>query len=294
MRAEKILIFGGDGMAGSMIRQYLAEKGHDVISTTRRKPNKHNRIVFDAVQNIYSIKELIDKVKPSFVVNCIGVLNDFAEENKQNAILINSYLPHELNSLASKDTFKLVHISTDCVFTGEKGNYIETDVPDATSFYGKTKALGEVLEGNSITLRTSIVGPDPNSSGIGLFNWFMAESNVNNELRGYSKVWWSGVTTLQLAKSIEVILGHNLSGLYHLVNNKKINKFDLLNLFREHFNLDIQITEDQEKQNDKSLIDSRNSECISIPSYEDMVKEMADWVRAHKRLYPQYVSRGLN
>lgn len=278
MEKKKILILGGNGMAGDMIRNYLKENGHEVIVTTRNAEGDNN-IFFDVLKDYKELEIIIKKVNPEFVINCIGVLNHFAEENKAGAILINSFLPHYIDSLSNKFNFKLIHISTDCIFEGERGNYIESDLPNASSFYGKTKALGEINNDKNLTFRTSIVGPDINSKGIGLFYWFMIQ---DSSINGYCNVMWTGVTTLELAKDIEKSFYLNITGLYHLVNNKKISKYDLLNLFKKYTKKNIEIKEDFLFTNDKSLINNRNDFNFKIPDYDEMIKEMCVWINSHK------------
>jgi dTDP-4-dehydrorhamnose reductase len=282
---KKILILGADGMAGHMIKAYLEEKKYEIYTTTRGE-NAGKNSHFDVVEDFHALENIISKIKPNFVINCIGVLNKFAEENKAAAVLINSFLPQYIDSISEKYNFRLVHISTDCVFSGIKGDYVETDLADAASFYGKTKALGEINNQRNLTFRTSIVGPDINPNGIGLFNWFMQQEG---EIKGFSKVIWTGVTTLQLAKAIEKSFNLNISGLYHLVNNQKINKYDLLNLFKQHIKKDIVIAKDDTYASDKSLISTRTDFDLEIPSYEEMVKEMCEWTNNHSEIYGQII-----
>jgi len=171
-------------------------------------------------------------------------------------------------------------------FLERKGNYIETDLKDSTEFYGRTKALGEIDNKKDLTFRTSIVGPDMKYNGIGLFNWFMKQKSPIN---GFTKVFWSGVTTIVLAKAIEKAINSNLSGVYHLTNNQKISKFELLMLFNKYFrNNEIEINEHDKIRLDKSLLNTRKDFSFDIPSYSEMVKEMKDWVISHKELYPHY------
>lgn len=274
----KILILGKNGMLGHVVYNYFLEKGYDVYGTTTT-----DDIVYDAFKNQESIEDIINQIKPDAVVNCIGILNKVAEDNKVLAVKLNSLLPHYIDSLSRKYNFKFVHVSTDCVFDGDKGNYNEKSVPDAVSFYGKSKALGEVIDTNSVTLRTSIVGPDSNPNGIGLFQWFM---NQKEMVYGYSNVYWTGVTTVQLAKIIEVAIKNDLVGLQHVVNNSIISKYELLKLFKMYFNKDIIINKNDEIVSKKTLVRTELSYNFNIPSYSDMVKEMREWVDNHKDLYP--------
>ena len=182
---------------------------------------------------------------------------------------------------------KVIHISSDCVFSGNKGHYKESSQPDAESYYGKTKALGELLDGEkSLTFRTSIVGPELKDDGIGLFHWFMSQKGPVN---GFTEVIWSGVTTLELAKSIHSAIEQELTGLYHLVNNQVISKHDLLCLFNQYMNNNKTIIhENGSFANDKSLEDTRLELLHLIPSYEVMVQELAKWMKEHIEIYRKY------
>lgn len=271
---KKILIIGSKGMAGHMIKKYLISRNkYDVYSTFRLKKDEilnDKEFDFDAFDT-KKLKAILEKVEPDFVINCIGILNQFAEENPDIAIYVNGYFPHLLDRLSKEYDYKLIHITTDCVFSGKKGNYIENDFRDADSYYGRSKAIGEVNNNRTLTFRTSIIGPDINENGIGLFNWFMKQSG---EINGYSNVFWSGVTTLELAKAIEASFEQNISGIYHLTNNEKISKYELLKLFAEHTGKEIKINKYEDYYSDKSLIDTRKEFNYTVPSYEEMIKEM--------------------
>lgn len=256
-------------MLGHIVYEYLIEKGYDVVGTTRQE--------YDASK--YDIRAILNKVKPNVVINCIGILNDACEKDKPLAIKVNSYLPHYLDYLSNEYGYYLVHISTDCVFDGIKGNYDETSIPNATSFYGRSKALGEIINDRNVTLRTSIVGLDDNPNGIGLFQWFMKQEN---EVNGYNKVTWTGVTTIELAKQIKVAIENHLTGLQHVVNNDTISKKDLLELFKKHFNKDIVIKENNDIVSNKTLVRTNLSYDFDIPSYDEMIKEMKIWDEKHR------------
>lgn len=275
----KVLILGSKGMLGHIVQLYLTEKKHTVFCTSRDKENEY---YYDVLENINGIEKILEKTKPDFVINCIGILNQFAEQSHSSAVIINSLLPHYLDELSKKYNYKFIHISTDCVFSGSKGKYNENDTTDAESFYGRSKALGEVINDQNITFRTSIIGPDINSKGIGLFKWFMEQEG---SVKGYSKVIWSGVTTLQLAKVIEQSFSTNITGLYHVVNNQVISKYELLKLFKKYYNKEIEIEEYQDYKSDKSLINNREDYIFEIPTYEKMIEEMKEWTDLHKELY---------
>ena len=237
---------------------------------------------------MYGIEGIIARVKPDAIVNCIGVLNEAAEKNHSLAILLNSFLPNYIDSLSEKYGFTLVHVTTDCVFDGETGNYTEDAVPNATSFYGISKAMGEVKNDRTLTLRLSIVGPDINPNGIGLFNWF---SKQTGEVKGYSKVYWTGVTTIELARVIEEALRKKITGFHHVVNNEKIKKSELIRLFEKYFHFGITVVDDDAKKSDKSLVRTDKSHDFKIPSYEQMVKDMRAWVDAHPDIYADLKER---
>ncbi len=282
---DKILIIGSKGMAGHIIKAYLEEKKYDVYSTCRVRENEElNRKEFNLdVFNKEELKSIVNIVKPNFVINCVGILNEFAEKNPDIAIYVNGYFPHYLDKISNEYNFKLIHITTDCVFSGKKGNYIENDFKDAISYYGKSKAIGEVDNNRTLTFRTSIIGPDINKNGIGLFNWFMKQTG---EIDGFSEVYWSGVTTLELAKAIEYSFKTNLTGIYHLVNNEKISKYELLKLFKKYMNKnDVEIKEYKDYTSDKSLICTRKDFEYRVKSYKEMTLEICAWIKKHKYEY---------
>mgnify|MGYP003586559201 CR=1 FL=1 len=281
----KILVLGAAGMAGHVICLYLKSKGHDVSAFSRTKFPYCKSLIGDA-SNFVKLEEIVKKGKYDAVINCIGVLNNFAEEHKCNAVLMNSYLPHFLATITKDIPTKVVHMSTDCVFSGKMGGYIETDFTDGTTFYDRSKALGELNDSKNITFRNSIIGPDINKDGIGLFNWFMKQ---NGTINGYSKAIWTGVTTLTLAKAIEQSLDEDVAGLVNLVNNTSINKFELLCLFNKYFrSSELCIVPSEAVYVDKSLVRTRMDFSFIVPSYEQMMVEMAEWVNANKSLYPHY------
>ena len=221
-----------------------------------------------------------------YVVNAIGVLNRFVDEHPADGIYLNSVLPHFLAEELADTKTKLIHISTDCVFEGTKGRYTEADRPDASSYYGRSKALGEVCDDKNLTIRTSIIGPELKANGIGLFHWFMMQKA---EVFGYQRVIWSGVTTLQLAKVIAQECENPQTGLYHLVNNDFISKYNLLRLFDRYCRQKpIQIQEERITVSDKTLINTRPEQPFMVPGYDEMVREMGEWIRNHPDLYQQY------
>lgn len=207
------------------------------------------------------------------------------DDNIYNAIKINALLPHFLVKVTKNMKTKIVHLSTDCVFSGHKGSYKENDVKDGLSNYAKTKALGEIDDNKNLTFRNSIIGPDIKENGTGLFHWFMGQ---DGNIDGYSKSLWNGVTTLTLAKAIHSAVKQNLSGVYQLTSPQMINKFELLNLFNLHRKNKIIINEVDGVCHDKSLVNTRQDFDFVIDDYENQINSMFGWINDHKELYPKY------
>ena len=273
-------------MAGHMISVYLKEQGYDITGFARSESQYVDTIVGDA-KNIPFIKDIISSGNYDTVINAIGVLNRDAEENHENAVFLNAYLPHLLELVTKGTKTQVIHISTDCVFSGSKGQYRETDLPDGTLFYDRSKALGELNNGKDVTLRNSIIGPDINPNGMGLMNWFLQQSGRVN---GYKNAIWTGQTTLQLAKTVENAAIQKVHGLYNMVPESSISKYDLLVLFNLYIrNNKIDIVPEENFKIDKSLIRT-NYEGFSykIPDYEQQICELATWMKEHRYMYPHY------
>lgn len=282
----KFLILGCNGMAGHTISLYLKEQGHEVFGLDRKESKLIPSVSGNAMDAVF-IKELIGVDKYDTVINCIGLLNQFAENDHAVAAYLNSYFPHYLAQLTEGTNTQIIHMSTDCVFSGKRGQYTEDDLKDGETFYDRSKALGELDDNKNITLRNSIVGPDINPNGIGLLNWFMQQED---EVNGYTGAMWTGQTTLQLAKTMEVAAKERAHGLYNTVPDHAISKCDLLRLFNKYLRGDaIKIVPVDKCAADKSLKRTRYEGFrYEIPDYEEMMEELAEWIRGHKNLYPHY------
>ncbi len=281
----KFFILGCNGMAGHTISLYLSEQGHEVLGFDRRESEYIKSIAGDA-RNTDVLRDIIVHGEYDSVINCIGILNQFAEQNKALATFLNSYFPHFLADVTSDINTQIIHMSTDCVFSGKRGEYTESDFRDGETFYDRSKALGELEDDKNITLRNSIVGPDINPNGIGLLNWFLKQ---DREVAGYTKAMWTGQTTLQLAKTMEVAARKKAHGLYNTVPEHTISKYELLGLFNHYFRNDsIKISPIDGVNADKSLKRTRFEFDYVIPEYDVMVSELADWIIAHKKMYPHY------
>ena len=281
----KFFILGCNGMAGHIIALYLKEQGHQVVGFARSKSDFVETVIGDAFDTDLIVKS-IKEGDYDVVINCIGMLNQFAENDKAAAAFLNGYLPHFLAKVTKGTQTQLIHMSTDCVFSGKTGPYTENSIPDGVTFYDRSKALGEVNDDKNLTLRNSIVGPDIKVSGIGLLNWFMQQES---EVNGYTGAMWTGQTTLQLAKTMEAAAKAKVTGLINAVPSTNISKYELLKLFNHYLrNDEIKVNPVEGLVADKTLIRTNNSFDYQIPDYEMMIREMAEWMRNHKELYPHY------
>lgn len=284
-RNMKVLVLGSTGMAGHTVTLYFKEQGYDVTAYSMKPFAFVTNIIGDAFETD-KFKQMLLEGKYDLVINCIGLLNQVADNNPAMAVYLNSYLPHVIADTLWNTPTKLIHMSTDCVFAGNTGPYLESSLRDGRTFYDRSKALGEVEDNKNLTFRNSIIGPDMTVEGIGLFNWFMKQRGL---IRGFTKAMWTGVTTLTLAKAMEQAANENLTGLYNLVNNANISKYDLLDLFNKYFrgnSLTIEPTESLDL--DKTLVRGREDFSFMVPSYEQQVIEMKEWVDAHKKIYSHY------
>jgi dTDP-4-dehydrorhamnose reductase len=279
---KKILILGSAGMLGHVVYTYLNEVNkYELFNASFPNKFRPDSILLDAT-NKEQVEVTINKIKPDIIINCIGILIKGSQKDPSSAIYLNSFLPHQLSKLCFNHGGKLIHISTDCVFSGAKGNYSEDDHTNANDVYGRSKALGEVVNDRDLTIRTSIIGPELKKDGEGLFHWFM---NQTGTIKGYTQALWSGVTTLEVAKAIDVAIEQNVKGLIHLTNGEIISKFELLNLLKQVWEKSsLTIIPDNCKALDKSLLRSAKFE-YTVPSYMQMLIEQFEWVGAHEEMY---------
>jgi dTDP-4-dehydrorhamnose reductase len=284
---NKILLLGANGMAGHVITTGLREDAFhfDIISVARNNSIIKPDCILD-ITDFVKLEKLVKKTQPAIIINCIGILNRSAEENPHSAVLINSYLPHFLEYITKNSNTKVIHISTDCVFSGRDGNYTEFSLKDGLGYYAQSKALGELVNNKDLTLRTSIIGPEINPNGIGLFHWFYHQ---NGEIKGYTNAYWTGVTTIELLNALKFVINdNNIVGLYHLVNDIKISKYQLLEILNNEFEKQAILIPDDKYKVDKSLINTRKDFSFNIKNYDQMIKEMKLWINNHKDIYKHY------
>lgn len=281
MKKKKILLFGATGMAGHIAYYYLNNTGrYDIQDVVFRTPLTSNSIIVDVTDRL-SVENVVRVQRPDIILNCVGVLIKGSKCHPDNAIYINAYFPNQLKVIADEIGAKLIHISTDCVFSGKKGMYTEDDFRDADDVYGRSKALGEIVNDKDLTLRTSIIGPELKAMGEGLFHWFMTQCG---SVQGYKTAIWGGVTTLELAKVIDYAIWHDLKGLIHVSNGIGISKYDLLCLFKDIWGKDITIIPVDKNGIDKSIAKSLRMD-YQVPGYRQMLLEQKSWMDKNAHLY---------
>lgn len=279
----KVLILGVTGMLGNTLFRYLAEdESICVYGTARSKnafqyfPNELSSRLIVGVdgENQESLLKVFANIQPDVVVNCIGIVKQLIEaKDPLVSIPINSLLPHQLAALCQKAGARLIHISTDCVFSGSKGNYLESDFPDADDLYGRSKLLGEVDYPHAITLRTSIIGHEL-SGQRSLVDWFLSQQGT---IKGFTHAIYSGFPTIELANIIRnvVMPRPQMKGLYH-VASKPINKYDLLHLVAKTYRKTIEIIPTDNLIIDRSLAAERfNKETgYVVPEWPELIERM--------------------
>ena len=256
---KRLLIIGASGMIGHKLFIYFSKlQNFDTYGIVRKKNILRNNKILNSKKIIeveilkdYNFKNIIHTISPNIVINCAGIVKQNPLiKNISLTIELNSLFPHNLNLICKKEGCKLIQFSTDCVFSGYKGNYIESDFADSRDIYGRTKFIGEVIDKNCLTIRTSFIGDELNNRW-GLLNWFLSQKKT---VKGFKNTIYSGLTTLEICRVIEkfVIPNEELNGLYH-ISSKPIDKFSLLVLIREIYEKDINIEKDILIINDKSL-----------------------------------------
>tara|TARA_Y100001933_G_scaffold38964_1_gene35085 strand:- start:22 stop:876 length:855 start_codon:yes stop_codon:yes gene_type:complete len=279
---KRLLIIGASGMIGHKLFIYFSKlQNFDTYGIVRKKNILRNNKILNSKKIIeveilkdYNFKNIIHTISPNIVINCAGIVKQNPLiKNISLTIELNSLFPHNLNLICKKEGCKLIQFSTDCVFSGYKGNYIESDFADSRDIYGRTKFIGEVIDKNCLTIRTSFIGDELNNRW-GLLNWFLSQKKT---VKGFKNTIYSGLTTLEICRVIEkfVIPNEELNGLYH-ISSKPIDKFSLLVLIREIYEKDINIEKDILIINDKSL------DCQKFKNYTGY--EPIEWDKAIREL----------
>ena len=284
----KVVVLGAAGMLGHKLFQILRERFPGTLATTLedvRKPPLdkvgllHGNDVITGldVADFGGLQRTLAGVKPDFIVNCVGIIKQRLEAASPiPSITINSLLPHKLAVLAKEWGGRVIHFSTDCVFSGKRGAYVETDQSDADDLYGKTKFLGEVAGENALTLRTSIIGRELVEHR-SLLDWFLAQNHKS--VRGFKRVVYSGITTNEMAEVVTLVIRNypTLAGLYQVVS-EPVTKYDLLGLIRDAYGLDIEIVPDEKEVSDRSMKGDRFRAATGYvaPPWPSLVKRLAE------------------
>ena len=279
----KILVLGASGLIGSTMLRVLSERldwqvygsiRSDAVRSFFPKISADKIISHLDVDNFFHITETINKIRPNVVINCIGATKHKKEGNNPiNAIDLNALLPHRLAQICALSEARFIHISTDCVFSGNAGFYKESSNADADDVYGRSKALGEVCYGGALTLRTSTIGHELQTN-YGLLNWFLSQ---NKACKGFNKAIFSGLPTVVFAEVVRDVVLENaqLTGLYH-VAAEPISKYDLLQLIAKIYKKEITIESDDSLVINRSLDASKFNKATGYnpPTWQDMIKIM--------------------
>lgn len=283
----RVVVLGGEGMLGHKVFQILGRRFPGTRCTLRGRPDDapfarvgllHTDKVIPEVDaaDLAVLDQLLTDLSPGTIVNCVGIVKQRPEAHDAvSSITLNSLLPHRLAAVAGKIGARLIHFSTDCVFSGRKGAYTEDDVSDAEDLYGRSKYLGEVAGPNALTLRTSIIGRELYNFA-SLLEWFLAQKGKT--IKGFRRVMYSGVTTNLMAQLVGDLIEHHptLTGLYQ-VAGPWISKHDLLCLAREAFKVDVEIVPDDVEVNDRTLRGDRFAAATGFAAraWEEMLAEVA-------------------
>jgi len=268
---QKILVLGASGMIGHQIyNNLILNENYDVLAhhSSNKFINASHLVDFF---NFEDLRNFIEKEQPHITINCTGILIEESERDYPKAIYLNSYIPHAVKKLVNSYGGKLIQISTDCVFSGNNGPYSELDKKDGISNYSLTKGLGEIDDDINLTLRTSVIGPDYKPYSTELLHWYL---NQQQNIEGYKKSLWSGVTSIYFAKVVNYFINSNITGIYNVSSSQSISKYDLLIMLERRFDRGINISKVDGLISNKILIDTRKLLGLEVPSYEFMIDEL--------------------
>jgi dTDP-4-dehydrorhamnose reductase len=276
----KVLILGADGMIGHKMAQTLDEdKGIELILNSRSKSKNLKELypsckIYDYDFLEKDIEELLEKTNPDFVINAVGITIRRGVENIKTSSLINSIFPYKIEAWVSKNNKRSIHFSTDCVYSGKQGNYLDNDEPDSKDIYGITKGEGEVNSKNTLTIRSSMIGREIFNK-TELLEW--AISSRDKKIKGFDKTIYSGVTTLWMSKTISKILKYfpELSGIYN-ISSEPISKYDLITKINYHFKLNLDIVTDSSFFSNKSLNSNKffSKTDLEKPDWDSMLASL--------------------
>ena len=288
----RVLVLGGTGMLGHKLWQVLDERleahvtvrGDDATAAARGLLDPARTLTGVSAERLETVERAVAAVRPDAVINCIGIVKQLrAAHDPIASISVNSLFPHLLSELCRAADARLIQISTDCVFSGRSGGYTEADIPDPVDLYGRSKLLGEVADGDCLTIRTSIIGREL-AGASGLLEWFLAQEG---SVRGFRRAIFSGLTTRALSRVLAaVVCDHrSLTGVFHIAS-QPISKFDLLCSVKKAYALSIDIVADEEVVIDRSLDGSafERETGLHVPSWDDMVADLLADETPYERL----------
>ena len=284
----KILILGGDGMIGHKMAQSLIN--FDLYLNSRSNSNylkEHfpNSTLSDVDFLNQNIEELLNKILPDYIINAVGITIRRGASNNKKTNLINSQLPNQIDFWCKENQKKQIHFSTDCVFSGDKGNYNDLDLHDAKDDYGKSKGEGEINSNSTLTIRSSMIGREIYNK-TELLEWVI--SNKNNKIKGFENVIYSGVTTLWMSNTVNEIIKNypDLNGIYN-ISSSPISKYDLITKINTYFNLNIEIERDSSYYSNKSLNSDRffTKTNFKKPNWDEMLNDLYLYSEKNKNLY---------
>ena len=272
---QKISILGIDNMLGHLLlKNFQLCKDYQITGFKQK----------ECLLLRSSLPENIDQTKPDVIINTLRITVQESKRSPEQALLVNTYIPKILEKYFFNTKIKIIQLSTDCVFSGEKGNYKEDDIPESKSVYGLSKFSGEIINKKDITIRTSYIGPCTKNKKEELFDWILNQTGL---LHGYKNAYWNGVTTLELSHFIKRVIADDICGLYHLCSEKKISKYNLILIIKKMWSLNkIELEEKTIKKIDRSLIDSRK--LYKVSNYDLMFKDLYEYMSLNKKLYEHY------
>lgn len=289
VEAMKVLILGGDGMLGHMLVRHLSPNCEVIFTTRKVTENSQHRLfaVSDSSKTKADLVELVRKETPHVIINCIGYIKQRDQSHCSEMVLLNSWFPHLLSDLSEEQNFKVLHFSTDCVFSGREGDYEIGSKPDPVDLYGVSKLAGEVGQKNCLTLRTSIIGHELKNKK-SLIEWFFSQSNSCGGFRG---AIYTGLTTLKISQLIsdyflDPLVKGELHGVWHL-SSPKINKYELLQKVASTYKKDIEISPLDEPRIDRSLKSDEIFKKFNLPelTWDEMIVDMYKDFKANENVY---------
>lgn len=296
--SARVFVLGVSGMLGhALMREFEATSSLEVYGSARELGRLPEYLSADQVKRVFlgvdaldldSVRRPLNEVRPDIVVNCIGVIKqDPASRDPVNTISVNSLFPHVLARECARQNARLIHISTDCVFSGAKGNYAESDIPDPSDLYGRSKLLGEISAAPSLTLRTSVIGHELGSNR-SLVDWFLSQSGV---VKGFNKAIYSGLTTTEFAHLLARVVfpRTDLAGLFHVASTA-ISKFDLLRMIADEYGWKGTLVRDDAIVCDRSLSAEPFFSLTGYraPSWPEMIAQMRRSTPAEHRYVPRH------